>query len=87
MELFGTKKMAATIEFFMKTGPIDFGATDVAKETGLSNQSAYFAVEDLTKLGVLKRTRVMKSKQYYALDAKNKISKAMKKMFMEVLKN
>jgi hypothetical protein len=80
-EIFGSKQKIKVIEFFLDADIIDFGATDVAEKIKVCNQTTYVIIKSFVKLNILQETRVLKGKQFYALNKISKTTKILKKVF------
>jgi Fe2+ or Zn2+ uptake regulation protein len=85
-EMFGTSVRNRVLEFLLEMRELDFGAGDIAEETGLSRASVYNMVECLLKEGYVVESRIVSGAQLYGLNKKEKKVKVLILVFNLLLK-
>jgi len=84
--ILGENSTIKVLEFLLENKYLDFGATDIATGSLVSNQMVYIVIKKLEKNDIVIKTRQLKGKQFYKLNEKNKITKKLNELFVQILK-
>jgi hypothetical protein len=85
-EVVGTSPTSKVLEYLLAWEGMDLTITDIVRGSEIGRAQAYYVIDNLKSKGIIKKSRKVGASNFYILDKKNAMVKALKRIFKVIIK-